>query len=107
MVVVGILFVVASLSGSQPAYADDSSPVLYFYSAQCSHCRAMTPILVELAAQGYRVKVIDVIKNPGAWQQYNIDGTPAWIAANGDRLSGEQNKLVLENWLASHGAKIR
>jgi len=107
VIFVALLFAIASLANGQPAYGDDASPVMYFYQPACVHCQAMVPILNELAAQGYRVKLMNAAANPGFWTKYNLEGTPTWLAANGDRLSGEQNKIVLESWLAAHGAKIK
>ncbi len=93
-------------SNSEP-YFDAASPVKYFYSPQCTHCIAMKPILRELAAEGYRVAPYDVLANTGYWTQYNINGTPTWLAANGDALVGEQTKDALGAFLASHGAKLK
>ena len=87
-------------------FADDQSPVMYFYQDSCIHCKAMKPILDELGQQGYRVKLMNAEKNPQYWTQYNVTGTPMWVAQNGDRLEGEQSKADLQAWFDAHGAKI-
>ena len=105
VIVLVVLFAFAS-AGAKIAYADDASPVMYFYQDSCSHCIAMKPILNELAAEGYRVKMMDVARNTNLWQTYKIEGTPTWVAANGERIVGEQSKEALRQWFDSHGAKI-
>ncbi len=110
LVIGAIIVVVAAFAftsaTAKPTYTDDRSPVMYFYQATCSHCIAMKPILTELAAEGYRVKFMDVGKDTSLWQKYNIEGTPTWIAANNDRIVGRQSKEALRAWFDSHGAKI-
>ncbi len=96
----------ASQSGTEP-YFDDASPVMYFHSATCQFCIQQKPILAELAAKGYRVKSMDVGKNPGYWRQYGVEGTPTFLAANGDRKVGLTQIGELEPWLEAHGAKIK
>ncbi|MBU1197412.1 thioredoxin family protein [Candidatus Micrarchaeota archaeon] len=100
-----ILGVMASSPGNEP-YLDDSSPVMYFHSDSCHFCAQQKPILRELASEGYRVKLMDVGRNPALWQEYGITGTPAFIAENGERLSGLTQKQALRTFLASNGAKI-
>ncbi len=102
----GGLAVMAQSAGAS-SYTDSASPVMYFYSDTCSHCQAMKPILSNLAKKGFRVKPMDVRTNQAYWQQYSIEGTPTWIAANGDRIVGEQSQSYLEYWLEQHGAKIK
>lgn len=99
-------FAMLASANSKP-YEDNSSPVMYFYSDQCSHCIKMKPLLTNLAEKGFRVKPMDVLKNPSYWTSYSIKGTPTWIAADGTRLQGEQTEIGLEVWLEAHGAKIK
>ncbi|MBI5177092.1 thioredoxin family protein [Candidatus Micrarchaeota archaeon] len=94
------------LAGGKAAYFDGKSPVKYFFSEQCSHCQAMKPILNSLARQGYRVAPFDVLAHPNYWDDYKITGTPTWVAANGERLEGEQTEAALGAWFDSHGARI-
>ncbi|HLC38119.1 MAG TPA: thioredoxin family protein [Candidatus Norongarragalinales archaeon] len=87
-------------------YADDASPVMYFYSESCKFCQQQKPILRELAEEGYRVKMMNVDGNPEYWAQYEISGTPTFLAGNGDRQVGLTQKDALRAWLQAHGAKI-
>jgi thioredoxin-like negative regulator of GroEL len=114
-IVVGIVVIVALgalyWAGSTSAnsswnFGDNNSPVMYFYQDDCSHCQAMEPIMQDLGTQGYRVKLMDAETNTSLWTTYSIQGTPTWVAANGDRLVGVQDEATLEAWLDSHGAKI-
>ncbi len=91
-----------------PAYASDASSVMYFYRDDCSFCIKQKPILEELSAEGYRVKLMDVGRNPTYWQQYGITGTPTFVNTKdqADRLEGLQPKDTLRVWLEKTGAKI-
>ncbi|MFA6049335.1 MAG: thioredoxin family protein [Candidatus Micrarchaeia archaeon] len=100
------IIVAGCLSAPKP-YEDAASPVMYFYSDSCSHCLAMRPVLTKLSDRGFRIKPMDVKANPAYWDTYAIEGTPTWIAANGDRISGQQSEYVMETWLEAHGAKIK
>jgi len=96
-----------SAGGStQKNYVDDNSLVMYFYSPQCEFCKRQDPILEELAKEGYRVKLMDVLAHPEYWAQYEVSGTPTFLAANGDRQVGLTQKTELRAWLESHGARI-
>jgi len=107
LVALGAAVLLLSSGGSDSkAYTDDNSPVMYFYSAQCTHCRAQTPILEELAKEGYRVKLMDVLAHPEYWTQYGVTGTPTFLAANDDRQVGLTQKEELRAWLEAHGARI-
>ncbi|MFH1106271.1 MAG: thioredoxin family protein [Candidatus Micrarchaeota archaeon] len=103
LVIVGYL----AMQAGEGAYFDDASPVMYFHSANCHFCQEQKPILQELAAQGYRVKSMDVGIHPEYWKQYSIEGTPTFLAANGDSKVGLTERTELEAWLASHGARIK
>ena len=101
------LYVLASGSAGKKAYADAKSPVMYFYSENCHFCAQQAPILEELAGEGYRVKLMDVGAHPEYWTQYNINGTPSLIAANGDVQVGLTQIAELRAWLEKHNARIR
>lgn len=87
-------------------YADEKSPVMYFYQDDCIHCQRMKPILDSLGSEGYRVKMMNAQTHPQYWSQYKVEGTPTWLAQNGDRISGEQTQADLKAWFDAHGAKI-
>lgn len=84
---------------------DDSAPVKYFYSDTCYYCKLQKPILDELAGEGYRVKPMDLLANPALGRPYNVTGTPTFVAENGDRVVGLQEKEVLRKFLDAHGGK--
>ena len=104
LVVLGVFYYFGA--SAQASYVSAKSPVIYVYQDDCVHCQAMHPIMVDLGSQGYRVNALDAQTNTSIWTIYNVSGTPTWIAANGDRLVGEQSEADLKAWLDSHGAKI-
>lgn len=88
------------------AYFDENATVMYFYQDTCSWCIKEKDVLTKLGAEGYRVKPMNIganqPDNQGFWQQYNISGTPAFIAKNGDRLEGYSDYNKLKPWLDQH-----
>jgi len=108
LAVVVIAAIGMALFKGPPAFASDASPVYYFYRDDCHFCIQQKPILEELAAEGFRVKLMDVNKNPQYWQQYGITGTPTFMNSKTpeDRLSGLQPKDTLKVWLEKSGAKL-
>lgn len=87
-------------------YFDDASPVMYFYSDGCGACRLQKQLLEEIADEGYRVKPMDVGEHPEYWGQYNVRGTPTFIAENGEMLVGYTQKDELKQFLDEHDARI-
>ncbi len=110
----GILAVVVlaavgmALFKAPPAYASNDSQVLYFFRDDCHFCQQQKPILEELSKEGYRVKLMDVARNPTYWKQYGITGTPTFVNSKNqaDRLEGLQPKDTLKAFLEASGAKI-
>lgn len=84
------------------AYYSDTATVMEFYSDYCSWCIKEKEVLTKLGAEGYRVKPMNVGKDQSLWEKYNIKGTPAFIAANGDRLEGYNTEDKLRAFLDSH-----
>jgi len=93
---------VAGQSTSSASYYDDNASVMYFYSDYCSHCVAQKSDLEKLATDGYRVKPMNVGEHEDYWQKYSIEGTPTFVAANGDKLVGHQDITKLKSFLDSH-----
>ena len=93
--------VAGQATASAPYFAEDAK-VMYFYSDYCHWCQKEKDVLEELGQAGYKVKPMNVGEKQDLWKQYNISGTPTFIAANGDRLVGYQDKDPLKNWLDQH-----
>jgi len=63
------------INGEQPVLVD-------FYADWCGPCQMQAPILKEVSAEvGKRARIIkiDVDKNPGVAQQYQVRGVPTLI----------------------------
>jgi len=89
---------------SESFFATDAK-VMLFYSDQCSWCNKQKEVLARLAVEGYRVKPMDVGADQSLWEAYKINGTPTFVAENGDRLEGYQTDDKLKPWLDAHGSK--
>lgn len=112
LVVLAILVIVVlgyGLSSHAPSYFDDASPVMYFYSDSCHWCLQEKPLLEKLAFEGFRVKPMDVGRNPQYWTQYSIGGTPTFLVNDSaaTRHEGYMEEPALRAFLESHGAKIK
>jgi protein-disulfide isomerase len=94
-----------NISGEQSVgenYFSEDAAVMYFYSDYCSWCLKEKEVLQKLGTEGYRVKSMNVGDNPAYWTDYKINGTPTFIAKNGDRIEGYRDYEVLKPWLNSH-----
>jgi thioredoxin 1 len=73
-------------------------PVLVdFYADWCGPCKAMAPILQQVAAENAgKVKVIkvDVDKNPAAAQQFKVQGVPTLILFHQGKTVWRQSGVV-------------
>ncbi len=93
-----------TVAGSTTAeYFSQDAKVMYFYSDFCHWCqKEKDEVLPGLGQQGYRLKPMNVGENPELGKQYNITGTPTFVAANGDRLIGFQEAVALKVFLDQH-----
>jgi thiol-disulfide isomerase/thioredoxin len=86
------------------SFSDGESPVMYFYSDDCAHCRKQETVLAELSREGLWVRFMDVKANPEYEKKYGISALPAFLAPDGERLTGYTEKDKLRKWLFSSGA---
>lgn len=87
-------------------YYDENAPVMEFYQDTCSWCIKEKSVLEQLGAQGYKVKPMNIGPNypdhQSWWKDYNVSGTPTFVAKNGDKLEGYQNYDKLKAFLDLH-----
>jgi len=83
------------ITPNEPYFSNDAK-VMYFYQPTCHYCIQQSPILKELATEGYRVKPMDAGTDQTLWQKYNVSGTPTFIGADGEKLVGLQTKETLK-----------
>lgn len=63
------------------AEIESGEPVTaYFFSPTCSHCRAMTPVLMPIAEE-MNVDLVqyNILEFEQGWDEYNIEATPTMI----------------------------
>ena len=94
---------VAGTQTDSSEYFSDDAKVMYFYSDFCHWCqKEKDEVFPEIGKLGYKVKPMNVGEKPDLGQQYNITGTPTFVAANGERLVGFQTLDQLKPWLNQH-----
>ena len=96
-----------TVANQDKIYFDDSSPVMYFWSPLCTWCQKEEVILNIIAKDGFRVKSMNVYEDNTLYDKYGIEGTPSFIAENGEKLIGYQEEVTLRDWLEKQGAKIK
>lgn len=93
---------VAGTTSDQAYFAEDAK-VSYFYSDFCHWCqKEKAEVLEPLSKEGYTVKPMNVGEKPELGTQFQVTGTPTFIASNGDRLVGFQDKDKLKAFLDTH-----
>jgi protein-disulfide isomerase len=89
------------ITANEP-YFDANAQVMEFYQPNCGWCQKESPILTDLAKQGYRVKPMNTAADQSLWTKYGVTGTPTFMAANGDKLAGYQTEDQLKAFLDAH-----
>ncbi len=83
--------------------------VVDFQAAWCGRCRALSPILAEMAAKYEgRIKftTVDVDENPGLVDRFHVQSVPlVYLFKNGvvvDDFLGYRNREQVRAWLEAH-----
>ncbi len=86
-----------------------STPVLVdFYADWCGPCKAMSPLIDELAgAMGGQVKIVkvNIDESPNAPTKYGVRGVPTFMVFKdgkvADQRVGGMSKTQLSDWVKS------
>jgi len=78
-----------------------ASYVLYFWRTGCEYCTQEEPIIHQLLSEGYQIISIDIANETMKQYatQYEITGTPTFVASNSERLIGYQTYDQLKEWI--------
>lgn len=79
-------------------------PVLVdFYADWCGPCRALSPVLEELARETPNAKIVkvNVDDNPELAMQYRVDSIPRLIVFKNGRPVAQHSGLASKNYLKS------
>ncbi|WP_026561147.1 thioredoxin domain-containing protein [Bacillus sp. J37] len=84
--------------------------IVYFFSPECSHCKATTPVLMPVADDlGVEIDQFNLLEYEDAWNQYGITGTPTLVhfqdgkevaRAEGGNTDKEALRTLLNEWKA-------
>lgn len=102
----------ASDSNIKEIVNSPSLSMIKFGATWCPPCKALKPTLDRIAQERSDVSIyeMDIDDNPVAPQLYRISNVPTMILFfNGSevsRLSGNQPKTVLENWINGESARV-
>jgi thiol-disulfide isomerase/thioredoxin len=94
----GAVILVASLFGG------GETVLLDFYSDTCPPCRAMDPVVQQLASQGYPIRKVNVQREPGLAARFGVRGVPCFVmlvdGREADRVVGATSLGRLKQMLS-------
>lgn len=89
-------------SNFDAATMNDTSPLLVdFWASWCGPCRAMAPVIEEIASEatGFRVGKVNVDEEPDVAQRFNILSIPTFLIFKSgrvvDQFSGVTSKAAV------------
>lgn len=94
----GAVILAASICGG------GETVLLDFYSDTCPPCRAMDPVVRQLASRGFPIQKVNVQREPGLASRFGIRGIPCFVmlvdGREADRVVGATSSGRLEQMLA-------
>ena len=103
-----ILLFLFSLSFASPCLAE--TVMLDFSSNSCGPCRQMRPIVQQLAASGYRVRDVNIDREPQLAARFRVTQVPTFVVLIDDReaarLTGTASYAQLEQMMTATQASI-
>ncbi|MFY0545993.1 thioredoxin family protein [Brevibacillus sp. H7] len=85
---------------------NNESFYVYFYSPTCKHCKAATPVIVDVAKkQQINVMKHNLLEFESSWGTYHIDKTPTLVffknGKESHRLIGAVSELEFETFFSN------
>lgn len=100
--ILSVVFCILLLGCDEPNQkAMASKPALLVFGASwCGPCHSMEPILHGLEAEGFRVKRIDIDREPEFAAKYGVKSVPTFVVkAKNRRAVGVQSRAHLREML--------